>query len=96
VPDQLISWRRLPEPAMAMAAQRIAPVGGFAGRRAAGPGLRPVVALDPGDRVTHSAWGLGTVVSTSGDGDKARARIDFGGEVGVKELLLRYAPVEKL
>ena len=39
---------------------------------------------------------MGTVVSTSGEGDKARARIDFGGDVGVKELLLRYAPVEKL
>ncbi len=96
VPGELIDWKRLPEPAMAAAAQRIAPVGGFGGRRQAGPGLRPVVALDPGDRVTHSAWGMGTVVSTSGDGDKARARIDFRGDVGVKELLLRYAPVEKL
>ncbi len=96
VPDSLIDWRRLPEPAMAAAARRIAPPGGAAGRRQAGPGLRPVVALEVGDRVTHSAWGLGTVVSTSGVADKARARIDFGGDVGVKELLLRYAPVEKL
>ena len=96
VPDSLIDWRRLPEPAMAAAARRVAPPGSAAGRRQAGPGLRPVVALDIGDRVTHSAWGLGTVVSTSGVADKARARIDFGGDVGVKELLLRYAPVEKL
>ena len=96
VPDSLIDWRRLPEPAMAAAARRVAPPGSAAGRRQAGPGLRPVVALDVGDRVTHSAWGLGTVVSTSGVADKARARIDFGGDVGVKELLLRYAPVEKL
>jgi DNA helicase-2/ATP-dependent DNA helicase PcrA len=96
VPDSLIDWRRLPEPAMAAAAQRIAPSGSAFGRRQAGPGLRPIVALEPGDRVTHSAWGLGTVVSTSGVADKARARIDFGADVGVKELLLRYAPVEKL
>jgi DNA helicase-2/ATP-dependent DNA helicase PcrA len=96
VPANLIDWRRLPEPAMASAAKRIAPVGGFGGRRQAGPGLRPVVALDTGDRVTHSAWGLGRVVGTSGAGDGARARIDFGADVGVKELLLRYAPVEKL
>ena len=96
VPPELIDWRRLPKPAMAAAAQRIAPMGGAGGRRQAGPGLRPVVALDVGDRVTHSAWGMGTVVSTSGEGDKARARIDFRGDVGVKELLLRYAPVEKL
>jgi DNA helicase II / ATP-dependent DNA helicase PcrA len=96
IPEELIEWRRLPEPAMASAAQRIAPYGGAAGRRQAGPGLRPVVELDIGDRVTHSAWGMGTVVATSGVADKARARIDFGGDVGVKELLLRYAPVEKL
>ncbi len=96
IPDALVEWRRLPEPAMAAAAQRVAPVGGFGGRRAAGPGLRPVIALDVGDRVTHSAWGLGKVVGTSGEGEKARARIDFGADVGVKELLLRYAPVEKL
>ena len=79
IPADLLDWRRLPEPAMAAAAQRIAPVGGFGGRRQAGPGLRPVVALAPGDRVTHSAWGMGTVVATSGEADKARARIDFGG-----------------
>ncbi len=96
IPPALIDWRRLPEPAMAAAAQRIAPSYGSAGRRAAGPGLRPIIPLDPGDRVTHSAWGLGRVVGVSGEGDKARARIDFGGDVGVKELLLRYAPVEKL
>ncbi len=96
IPDDLIDWRRLPEPAMASAAQRVAPYASAAGRRQAGPGLRPVVTLEVGDRVTHSAWGLGTVVSTSGVADKARARIDFGGDVGVKELLLRYAPVEKL
>jgi DNA helicase-2/ATP-dependent DNA helicase PcrA len=34
-------------------------------------------------------------VSTSGQGEKADATIDFG-TAGVKRLLLRYAPVEKL
>jgi DNA helicase-2/ATP-dependent DNA helicase PcrA len=59
------------------------------------PGNREVVALSPGDRVTHDKFGLGTVVSTSGAADKAEATIDFGAE-GTKRLLLRYAPVEKL
>jgi len=59
------------------------------------PGNREVVALSAGDRVTHDKFGLGTVVSTSGIGEKAEATIDFGGE-GTKRLLLRYAPVEKL
>jgi len=35
------------------------------------------------------------VVSVTGSGDKSDATIDFG-SLGVKRLLLRYAPVEKL
>jgi len=59
------------------------------------PGNRAVISLAPGDRVTHDSYGLGTVVSTTGLGDRAEASVDFGAE-GVKRLLLRYAPVEKL
>jgi hypothetical protein len=58
-------------------------------------GTGPVVSLSAGDRVTHQKFGLGTVVSTAGAGDKADATIDFGSS-GIKRLLLRYAPVEKL
>ena len=54
-----------------------------------------VPSLDAGDRVTHDAWGLGTVVATRGSGDGAQAQIDFG-TAGVKWLMLRYAPVQKL
>ena len=44
----------------------------------------------------HDSFGLGTVVALEGPGtDNAVASIDFGSE-GVKRLLLRYAPVEKL
>ncbi len=60
------------------------------------PGNRDVPSLAPGDKVTHDAFGLGTVVSVDGAGDKAAASVDFGGEYGVKRLVLRYAPVEKL
>ncbi|MFD9128311.1 DNA helicase PcrA [Kitasatospora sp. NPDC059571] len=56
---------------------------------------REVVSLAVGDRVTHDTFGLGTVVATQGVGDKAQATIDFG-STGRKQLLLRYAPVEKL
>ncbi len=51
--------------------------------------------LEPGDRVLHDSFGMGSVVSVEGAGDKSVASIDFGSE-GVKRLLLRYAPVEKL
>ena len=56
---------------------------------------RPVPNLEPGDRVQHDTFGLGTVVSVEGVAEKAVASIDFGTD-GVKRLLLRYAPVEKL
>jgi DNA helicase-2/ATP-dependent DNA helicase PcrA len=64
--------------------------------RSAGPGLRPVPSLHPGDRVTHDAFGMGMVVTVRGAADSAEAEVDFGDEVGTKRLLLRYAPVMKL
>ena len=48
-----------------------------------------------GDRVSHDTFGLGTVISVSGEGEKAEATINFG-SYGEKRLLLRYAPVDKL
>jgi len=58
-------------------------------------GSAPVMSLAAGERVLHQKFGMGTVISTSGAGDKTEATIDFGSE-GLKRLLLRYAPVEKL
>jgi len=51
--------------------------------------------LEVGDRVTHDKFGLGKVVALEGSGTNAAAKVDFGGE-GVKRLLLRFSPVEKL
>ena len=106
VPSELVEWKR-EDPISTgggYGSQR-ASQGGFgsapsllaAATRpgAKSPGNREVVSLSPGDRVTHDKFGLGTVVSTSGMGEKAEATIDFG-EAGTKRLLLRYAPVEKL
>ncbi|WP_116026716.1 DNA helicase PcrA [Thermomonospora umbrina] len=90
VPGTLLNWEReaaTTSPAMASLAAR-------PGVRS--PGNRPVPSLSPGDKVTHDAFGLGTVVSVDGAGEKSAASIDFGGEYGVKRLVLRYAPVEKL
>jgi DNA helicase II / ATP-dependent DNA helicase PcrA len=56
---------------------------------------RSIPTLEPGDRVLHDSFGMGTVVALEGVDDKQVASIDFGSE-GVKRLLLRYAPVEKL
>jgi DNA helicase-2/ATP-dependent DNA helicase PcrA len=51
--------------------------------------------LEVGQRVSHDTFGLGTVVATTGVGDKAEATINFGA-YGDKRLLLRYAPVTPL
>ena len=58
-------------------------------------GTRPVPSLEPGDRVVHDSFGMGTVVTVEGVAEKAVASIDFG-SLGVKRLLLRYSPVEKI
>ncbi|CAN5126858.1 DNA helicase PcrA [soil metagenome] len=56
---------------------------------------REVPSLAPGNRVLHDSFGMGSVVTVEGAADKAVASIDFGSQ-GVKRLLLRYAPVQKL
>jgi len=91
IPANLIEWRRDETTATAPASQRLARRPGVRS-----PGNRRVPALSPGDKVTHDAYGLGTVVSVQGSGDDPEAKIDFGGDYGIKHLVLRYAPIEKL
>ena len=43
----------------------------------------------------HTTFGMGTVVATSGDGDKSMADVDFGSS-GLKRLSLSHAPLEKM
>jgi DNA helicase-2/ATP-dependent DNA helicase PcrA len=94
IPPALIEWRR--DQAAAMSST--APAQERMARRpdTRSPGNRQVPSLSPGDMVTHDKFGLGTVVSTDGYGDQAEAKIDFGADYGVKHLVLRYAPLEKL
>ncbi|MDX6197110.1 MAG: ATP-dependent helicase UvrD/PcrA [Actinomycetota bacterium] len=99
VPDGLIDWRRsessiaAPPPALSTVTSRLI---GTPRGRTAGPGLRPIPALEIGDRVNHDAFGLGVVTSTRGAGDSMQAEVDFGTGTGSKWLLLRYAPLEKV
>jgi DNA helicase II / ATP-dependent DNA helicase PcrA len=95
IPAELVEWTGRQEPAMTTVARTLSSGGGRPGVRP-GVGLRPIVSVAPGDRVNHDAFGMGTVVATAGHGDSAEATISFGGDVGTKRLLLRYAPVEKL
>nr|MBA3524283.1 ATP-binding domain-containing protein [Geodermatophilaceae bacterium] len=101
IPAELVHWTRT-EPAREQrftgggsAQARVAAAALSRGGLRGGVGNRAVVALAAGDRVSHDAFGLGTVTEASGEGDKAQATIDFGSS-GSKRLLLRYAPVVKL
>jgi DNA helicase-2/ATP-dependent DNA helicase PcrA len=112
VPDDLVDWRRTEADQVHWQRPDLSRTTGFgqptaAGRRnfsaaaaradvaAKSKPAREVPSLSPGDRVAHDTFGLGTVVTVEGVAEKAVASIDFGSE-GVKRLLLRYAPVEKL
>jgi DNA helicase II / ATP-dependent DNA helicase PcrA len=92
IPDRLIDWQRTEadQTRWSRPAPKRQP-----SRTAAGRPSRPVPVLTAGDRVTHDTFGLGTVVATSGSGEHTQATVDFG-DSGLKTLLLRYAPVEKL
>ncbi|WEV42554.1 UvrD-helicase domain-containing protein [Bifidobacterium sp. ESL0682] len=48
-----------------------------------------------GDKITHDQYGLGTVVDTQDKGRNSIITVDFGSD-GVKRLMLRVAPIEKL
>jgi DNA helicase-2/ATP-dependent DNA helicase PcrA len=91
VPGQLVDWRTPPEKSAWSAATRREPAPSAAPKK----GARTVPALNPGDRVSHDAFGLGTVVSVDGVAEKTKVKIDFGSG-GEKTLLLAYAPLEKL
>jgi ATP-dependent DNA helicase UvrD/PcrA len=94
VPSHLIDWKRDQRAASASSFPSLERMASRPGVKS--PGNRAVPVLRSGDRVNHDKFGLGTVVSADGYGDDAEAKIDFGGDYGVKHLVLRYAPLEKL
>ena len=88
LPTDLTEWKK--------AEQADAPAWSRSPRRSSPKPSKPIPSLSGGDKVTHDAYGLGTVVAVDGAGEKAIASIDFGGDTGVKRLILAHAPVEKL
>ncbi len=61
----------------------------------ASPTPKAIPSLAPGDKVLHTSFGLGTVLTVSGAGVDSKADVDFG-TYGVKRLALKIAPLEKL
>jgi DNA helicase-2/ATP-dependent DNA helicase PcrA len=51
-------------------------------------------AWEVGDKVSHKAWGTGTVVKVSGTGEDMELDIAFQ-QQGIKRLLAAFAPIKK-
>jgi DNA helicase II / ATP-dependent DNA helicase PcrA len=97
IPQELIAWRRT-EPVPSLSAP-VSGAGRFGTPRPSparsAAGKRPLLVLEPGDRVTHDKYGLGRVEEVSGVGESAMSLIDFGSSGRVK-LMHNHAPVTKL
>ncbi|MGE0217862.1 DNA helicase PcrA [Mycolicibacterium sp.] len=98
IPQELIAWRRTEAPASSFSAP-VSGAGRFGTPRPSptrpAAGKRPLVVLEPGDRVTHDKYGLGRVEEVSGVGESAMSLIDFGSAGRVK-LMHNHAPISKL
>jgi DNA helicase-2/ATP-dependent DNA helicase PcrA len=101
LPDDLVDWRRTESASTSWHGPSTggSPVRSSSPRtlpsRSSGAPTRTILSLAGGDRVVHDSFGMGTVVSVQGTGDQSVAAVDFGSQ-GVKRLLLRYAPLERL
>ncbi|EID10104.1 ATP-dependent DNA helicase PcrA [Mycobacterium xenopi RIVM700367] len=97
IPQELIDWRRS-DPAPSVSAP-VTGAGRFGAPRPSPArstaGKRPLLVLQPGDRVSHDKYGLGRVEEVSGVGDSAMSLIDFGSSGRVK-LMHNHAPLTKL
>jgi len=99
IPQALVDWRRTDRVGTWATAPkpRVSETG-----RTAWPATRSTTAhpkvvpdLNPGDRVIHAVFGLGTVRTVDGEGTETRATVDFG-SYGTKLLSVRFAPLEKV
>ncbi|WP_302826388.1 ATP-dependent helicase, partial [Anaerofustis stercorihominis] len=53
------------------------------------------VDLNPGDKIDHSAWGVGTVVGVDGSGEDAKVTAAFP-EIGIKKFMAGIAKFKKV
>lgn len=55
-----------------------------------------IASADVGNAVVHETFGEGRVTRVDGHGDHQVVEVDFGDGVGMRRLLLRYAPLRRL
>lgn len=49
-----------------------------------------------GDKASHNKWGIGMIVSVKGSGEEVELDIAFPEPVGIKRLLAKFAPIERV
>lgn len=52
--------------------------------------------LQVGDTVVHAKFGIGIINGLEGDGENARATVQFNNEFGIKKMMLKFAKLQKL
>lgn len=90
VPADLVEWRRSESSSAAQ------PRGRGASPAPPRTAKSDAPSLSPGEKVNHDQFGMGEVLLVDGTGDKTKARIDFGADIGEKDFLVKFAPIEKL
>jgi DNA helicase-2/ATP-dependent DNA helicase PcrA len=100
IPDRLIDWRRTERAVSTWRNTSATSKANQAWRNTVGYGAgrqqpRRIPSLVAGDRVLHTTFGMGKVITTSGAGDDVKADVDFG-SAGIKRLSLKHAPLEKV
>ena len=97
IPEELLDWRR-EEPERSFTSDAWGTQPRTPRRRPSGSGKRvnKNLHLEPGDRVNHAKYGLGTVQSVEGAGVRETVVIDFGSSGTVRLMLIGGVPMEKL
>ena len=100
IPERLIDWRRTERAVSSWRNTSATSRANRAWRNTVGYGAgrqqpRSIPRLVAGDRVLHTTFGMGRVITTSGAGDDVKADVDFG-SAGIKRLSLKHAPLEKV
>ena len=100
IPERLIDWRRTERAVSSWRNTSATSRANRAWRNTVGYGAgrqqpRSIPSLVAGDRVLHTTFGMGRVITTSGAGDDVKADVDFG-SAGIKRLSLKHAPLEKV
>lgn len=96
IPDELIEMEQRKEPTSFSSST-------FRPQRR-GPVVRPLIqetggneiGWRVGDKASHGKWGVGTVVSVRGEGENLELDIAFPSPTGIKRLLAKFAPIQKV